>query len=207
MDYPDDTRGGLLGHASILTVTSYANRTSPVVRGVWLLDNFLGMPPSPPPPDVPDLPSSESGGVALSVREQTELHRESPVCATCHNTIDPLGFALEEFDAIGRRRTTVGGGTPFDSGVPIDASSTLTDGTEVHGLAGLQLAILLREEQFVETVTEKLLTYALGRALEHHDMPTVRQISRAATPDELTWSSLISGIIKSPQFLMRRSAS
>ena len=205
--YPDDTRSGLLGHASILTVTSYANRTSPVVRGVWLLENFLGTPPSPPPPDVPSLPRREAGAAAQSLREQMEQHRENPVCASCHNTIDPLGFALEEFDAIGRRRATVGGGTPFDSGIPIDASSMLTDGTELHGLAGLRDAILDREDQFLDTVTEKLLTYALGRALEHYDMPVVRKISRASTPDDLTWSSLISGIIKSTPFLMRRSES
>ena len=205
--YPDDTRGGLLGHASILTVTSYANRTSPVVRGVWLLDNFLGTPPAPPPPDVPDLPGRDADGVVLSVREQMERHRGSPVCTSCHNAIDPLGFALEGFDAIGRQRTTVGGGTPFDSGVPIDASSTLTDGTAVHGLAGLRGALLDREDQFVETVTEKLLTYALGRPLEHHDMPVVRGISRRSTADDLTWSSLISRIIRSTPFLMRRSDS
>ncbi len=205
--YPDDTRGGLLGHASVLTITSYANRTSPVVRGVWLLENFLGTPPSPPPPDVPSLPGREEGGAARSVREQMEQHRENPVCASCHNTIDPLGFSLEEFDGIGRRRATVGGGTPFDTGLPIDASSILTDGTEVHGLAGLRNAILDRDDQFVESVTEKLLTYALGRALEHHDMPVVRHISRTTTPDDLTWSSLISGIIKSTPFLMRRAES
>ena len=205
--YPNETRGGLLGHASILTLTSYANRTSPVVRGVWLLENFLGTPPSPPPPDVPSLPSRTDGAPAQSVREQLELHRESPVCAACHNVIDPLGFALEAFDAIGRRRTTVGGGTPFDSGEPIDASSVLTDGTEVHGLSGLRTAILSREEQFVHTVAEKLLTYALGRTLEHYDMPVVRQLTRSSAPDDLTWSSLFSGIIKSPPFLMRRSES
>ncbi len=205
--YPSDARRGLLGHASILTVTSYANRTSPVLRGVWLLENFLGTPPSPPPADVPSLPSREDSGAATSVREQMQQHRSNPVCASCHNTIDPLGFALEEFDAIGRRRATVGGGTPFDSGVPIDASSTLMDGTEVHGLTGLQNAILNREEQFVHTVTEKLLTYALGRTLEHYDMPVVRQISRTSPSDDLTWSSLISGIIKSRPFLLRRSES
>ena len=205
--YPDNARTGLLGHASILTVTSYANRTSPVLRGVWLLENFLGTPPSPPPANVPSLPSREDAGAPRSIREQMEQHRQSPVCASCHNAIDPLGFALEEFDAIGRRRATVDGGTPFDSGIPIDASSTLTDGTEVHGLAGLQSAILSREHQFVHTVTEKLLTYALGRTLEYYDMPVVRQIGRAPTPDDLTWSYLISGIIKSPPFLMRRSES
>ncbi len=207
VDYPDDTRGGLLGHASILTITSYANRTSPVVRGVWLLENFLGTPPSPPPPDVPSLPSAGEDGAPRSVRQRLEQHRANAVCATCHNVIDPLGFALESFDAIGRWRTTNEGGTPFDTGIPIDASGTLIDGTEVHGLAGLRGVILDREDQFVETVTEKMLTYALGRTLEHYDMPVVRQISRQAEADEITWSSLVSGIVKSAPFLMRRAES
>ena len=205
--YPDETRGGLLGHASILTITSYANRTSPVVRGVWLLENLLGTPPSPPPPNVPGLPTAGPDGALRSVRERLEQHRKNAVCASCHNTIDPLGFALEEYDAIGRLRTTNKGGTPFDTGIPIDASSTLLDGTEVHGLAGLRNVILSREDQFVETVTEKLLVYALGRTLEYYDMPVVRQVSRLSAADELTWSSLISAIVKSPPFLMRRSES
>ena len=205
--YPDETRGGLLGHASILTITSYANRTSPVVRGVWLLDNLLGTPPSPPPPDVPGLPSARVGGVPRTVRERLAEHRTNAVCASCHNTIDPLGFALEGYDAIGRWRTTNEGGTPFDTGIPIDSSGTLLDGTKIHGLRGLRDVILSRREQFVETVTEKLLTYALGRTLEHPDMPVVRHIGRQTAPDSLTWSSLISGIVKSPPFLMRRSES
>ena len=203
--FPDETRGGLLGHASILTITSYANRTSPVIRGTWLLENILGT--SPPPPDVPSLPRARADGAPRSVRERLEQHRANAVCASCHNTIDPLGFALEEFDAIGRWRTTNGGGTPFDTGIPIDASGTLVDGTEVHGLAGLRKVILSRGDQFVETVTEKLLTYALGRTLEHYDMPVVRRISRQSAPDDLTWSSLISDIVQSTPFLMRRSES
>ena len=207
MDYPDESRGGLLGHASILTITSYANRTSPVVRGVWLLENFLGTPPSPPPPDVPSLPTAGEDGAPRSVRERLEQHRANAVCATCHNVIDPLGFALESFDAIGRWRATNEGGTPYDTGIPIDASGTLVDGTEVHGLAGLRDVILDREEQFVETVAEKMLTYALGRTLEHYDMPVVRQISRESAADDITWSSLVSGIVKSTPFLMRRAES
>ena len=207
VDYPDDTRGGLLGHASILTITSYANRTSPVVRGVWLLENFLGTPPAPPPPDVPSLPGAGEDGAPRSVRERLERHRANAVCASCHDAIDPLGFALESFDAIGRWRTTSQGGTPFDTGVPIDASGTLVDGTEVHGLAGLRAVILDREDQFVETVTEKMLTYALGRTLEHHDMPVVRRISRQAPAGAVTWSSLVSGIVESAPFLMRRAES
>jgi len=207
VSYPDVTRGGLLGHASILTITSYANRTSPVVRGVWLLDNLLGTPPSPPPPDVPSLPSVREGGVPRTVRERLSEHRTNAVCASCHNTIDPLGFALESYDAIGRWRATNEGGTPFDTGIPIDPSGTLIDGTQVHGLSGLRDVILSRQDQFVETVTEKLLTYALGRTLEHYDMPVVRQIGRQTAPDELTWSALISAIVKSSPFLMRRSES
>ena len=205
--YPDDTRGGLLGHASILTITSYANRTSPVVRGTWLLDNILGTPPPPPPPDVPSLRSAREAGVPATMRERLAQHRTNAVCASCHNTIDPLGFALESYDAIGRWRATDGGGTPFDTGVPIDPSGTMIDGTELRGLSGLRDVILARQDQFVETVTEKLLTYALGRSLEHHDMPVVRQIGRQTALDDLTWSSLISAIIKSPPFLMRRSES
>ena len=207
VSWPDDARGGLLGHASILTITSYANRTSPVVRGVWLLENFLGTPPAPAPPDVPSLPSARGNGAPRSVRERLEQHRTNAVCASCHSTIDPLGFALEEYDAIGRRRITNGGGTPFDTGIPIDASGTLIDGTEIHGLAGLRDVILSREDRFVETVAEKLLTYALGRTLEHADMPVVRRISRQAEPGELTWSQLISAVAKSTPFLMRRSES
>ncbi|MCY3842913.1 MAG: DUF1592 domain-containing protein [Acidobacteria bacterium] len=206
VDYPDPRRGGLLGHASLLTITSYANRTSPVVRGVWLLENFLGTPPAPPPPDVPSLPDADGGEVPLSVRARLEQHRSNAVCASCHNKIDPLGFALEEFDAIGRWRETSGAGTPFDTGVPIDASGTLVDGTEVHGLAGLRDVILSREDQFLETVTEKLLTYALGRTLEAHDMPVVRRISRTGAGD-LTWSELVAAVAKSTPFLMRRSES
>lgn len=206
--YPDGTRGGLLSHASILTVTSYANRTSPVVRGKWLLENVLGTPPSPPPANVPSLPEARQDGSApRSVRERLEQHRKNPVCASCHNTIDPLGFALENYDAIGRWRTTNDGGTPFDTGIPIDASGTLIDGTEVHGLAGLRNLMLSREGQFVETVAEKLLMYALGRTLEYYDMPVVRQISRHSAAGDLKWSSLILAITKSTPFLMRRSES
>ena len=204
----DETRGGLLGHASILTITSYANRTSPVVRGVWLLDNMLGTPPSPPPPDVPSLPTARGDdSVPPTMRERLAQHRDSPVCASCHNTIAPLGFALESYDAIGRWRTTDGAGTPFDTGIPIDPSGTLLDGTELHGLPGLRDALIDRREQFVDTVTEKLLTYAVGRTLNAADMPVVRQIARQTSPDELTWSTLVNAIVKSPPFLMRRSES
>ena len=204
---PGDTRGGLLGHASILTITSYANRTSPVVRGKWLLENILGTPPPPPPPNVPSLRSAGDEGVPATMRERLAQHRTNAVCASCHNIIDPLGFALESYDAIGRWRATNGGGTPFDTGVPIDASGTLVDGTEVRELSGLRAVILARQDQFVDTVSEKLLTYAVGRTLGPSDMPVVRQIARQTSPDELTWSSLVTAIVKSPPFLMRRSES
>ncbi len=202
-----ETRGGILGHASILTITSYANRTSPVVRGKWLLENILGTPPPPPPPDVPSLPSAREAGVPASMRERLAQHRTNAVCASCHNIIDPLGFALESYDAIGRWRATNGGGTPFDTGVPIDASGTLVDGTEIRGLSGLREVLLDRQDQFVDTVTEKLLTYAVGRTLGPGDMPVVRHIARQTSPDQLTWSALITAIVKSPPFLMRRSES
>ena len=205
--YPDDTRGGLLSHASILTVTSYATRTSPVVRGKWLLENVLGTPPTPPPPNVPSLPDAVLSA-PRSMRERMEQHRANPVCASCHNIIDPLGFALEHYDAIGRWRTTNDGGTPFDTGIPIDASGTLIDGTEIQGLEGLRNLLLSRGgDQFVETVAEKLLMYALGRTLEYYDMPVVRQISRQSAAGELSWSSLISRTVHSTPFLMRRSES
>jgi hypothetical protein len=206
--YPDATRGGLLSHASILTVTSYATRTSPVVRGKWLLENVLGTPPTPPPPNVPSLPDARQDGSApTSVRERLEQHRRNPVCASCHNVIDPLGFTLEHYDAIGRWRTTNEGGTPFDTGTPIDDSGTLIDGTKLQGLEGLRNVILSREGQFVETVAEKLLMYALGRTLEPYDMPVVRQISRQSAARDLKWSSLILAITRSTPFLMRRSES
>ena len=207
VNYPDNTRGGLLGHASILTITSYANRTSPVVRGKWLLENILGAPPPPPPPDVPSLPSVGAAGVAETMRERLAQHRTNAICASCHNTIDPLGFALESYDAIGRFRTTDGGGTPFDTTIPIDPSGTLVDGTEVRGLNGLRDVVLNRQDRFIQTIAEKLLTYALGRTLDGSDMPVIRQIVRKTPSDTLTWSSLISGIVKSPPFLMRRSES
>ena len=207
VEYPDDTRGGLFGHASLLTLTSYANRTSPVVRGAWLLENFLGAPPAPPPPDVPSLPAGGAGGAHLSVRERLERHRTNAVCASCHNAIDPLGLALEAYDAIGRWRATEGGGTPLDTGIPIDASGVLVDGTEVHGLAGLRDVILSREDRFIETVAEKLLTYALGRTLGPADMPVVRQISRQTAARDVTWTALITSVAKSTPFVMRRSES
>ena len=199
--FGDGVRGGLLGQGSILTVTSYPTRTSPVLRGHWLLDHLLGAPPPPPPPDVPDLPDRGEGGRPASVRERLEQHRENPVCAACHAPMDPLGFALEHFDAIGKWRATGEGGDP------IDASGVFPDGTGFEGLVGLKAMLATRHEQFVQTVVEKLATYALGRGLEHYDMPAVRRIMREAAAGDYRWSDLVVGIVESTPFQMRRSES
>ena len=196
-----EARRGLLGHASILSVTSYPNRTSPVLRGKWVLENLLGTPPALPPPDVPALEETTGTGEALSMREATERHRANPVCASCHRLMDPPGFALEQFDAVGRFRTRSAAGTP------IDATGELPDGTRFDGAAGLREALAGRPERFVGTLTEKLLTYALGRGLEHYDAPAVRAITRAAAEDGYRFSSLVVGIVESAPFRMRRAES
>ena len=193
----DENRRGLLGQGSILTVTSYANRTSPVFRGKWVLENILGAPPPAPPDNVPDL-EENSGARFLTIRERMEEHRANPACAVCHNQMDPIGLALENFDGIGRWRTTEGT-------TPIDPSGTLPDGTEIGGPSDLRAALLKKPEQFVTTVTEKVLTYALGRGLEHYDAPAVRQIVRQAAPNNYRWSSIVLGIVESTPFQMRRS--
>ena len=198
--FPDAERGGLLGHGSILTVTSYPNRTSPVLRGKWLLDNFLGTPPPAPPPDIPALGENTATRTPTSVRERLEEHRRNAACAVCHAPMDPLGFALENFDAIGAWRTT-------DALSPVDASASLPDGTRFRGPAGLRTLLLSKREQFVRTVTEKLLTYALGREIEYYDAPVVRQITRTAAADDYRWSTVILEIVKSMPFQMRRSES
>lgn len=200
VELPDTLhRGGLLGHGSILLVTSFPNRTSPVVRGKWLMENFLNIEPPQPPPDVPEFPDATPGEQPRSVRERLEEHRKNPVCASCHNLIDPLGFALEHFDAIGRYRATGKGGQP------IDASAAMPDGTTFHGLSGLRDVMLTRETDFVQTVVDRLLTYALGRGLEHYDQPVIRKIIREAEADGYRWSSLILGITKSMPFRMKRA--
>ena len=195
----DENRMGLLGQGSILALTSYPTRTSVVLRGVWLLTNILATPPPAPPPNVPALKDRGEDGKPKSVRAAMEAHRANPVCASCHARMDPLGFALENFDAIGQWRTTEGA----DKTV-IDSSGKLPDGTEFQGPAGLRKLLLNKPEQFSTAVTEKLLTYALGRGVEYYDEPVVRQIRRAAAPDE-RWSSLILGIVKSEPFNMRRT--
>jgi hypothetical protein len=196
-----DPRGGLLGQAGVLMVTSYPNRTSPVLRGKWLLTNVLGTPPPPPPPDVPALKDKNERGALTSVRARLETHRANPACATCHAQMDPLGFALENFDATGRWRTSEEGG------VPVNASAALTDGTKFEGPGGLRQLLLGRREQFVSTVTEKLLAYALGRGIDSYDYPVVRKIVRDAAASDYRWSSIIVGIVKSTSFQMRRSES
>ncbi len=196
---PQGTRGGVLGQGSILTVSSYAHRTSPVIRGKWLLDNMFGSPPPPPPPNVPALPDSTTGGKSLSVRARLEQHRKNPTCAACHARMDPLGFALENFDAIGAWRTQ-------DGGAPVDTSGALPDGTKIDGFKGLQQLLASRQDDFATTVTEKLMTYALGRGLEAPDMPSVRAITRRAARDDYRWSSLILGVVDSMPFQYRRSA-
>jgi hypothetical protein len=194
-------RSGLLGQGSVLTITSYPNRTSPVLRGKWLLENILGTPPPPPPPDVPALSDKGADGQRQSVRERLEAHRRNPACATCHAQMDPLGFALERFDAIGTLRTRDDGNTP------IDASGSLPDGQKFEGLAGLRSVLVARQEQFVGTVSERLMSYALGRGIEYYDRPTLRRIVRDASRDGFRWSSVVVGIVSSPSFQMRRTES
>ena len=198
---PDrEQRGGLLGHGGLLALTSYPTRTSPVLRGKWLLDTILGAPPPSPPADVPALPERGEGGRTNSVRERLERHRQAVACATCHASIDPPGFALEQYDGLGAWRTA------DEFGNPIDAAATMPNGRTVAGMAGLRALLLERPEQFAGTVTEKLLSYALGRGLEHADRPTVRAVVRDAAADDYRWSALVAGIAKSPAFLMRNAA-
>ena len=194
----DSDRFGLLGQGSILTVTSYPTRTSPVLRGKWILENLLGTPPPPPPANVPDLKDHAEDGRALSLREQMEKHRADSTCASCHARMDPLGFALENYDGVGKRRTK-------DADGAIDTSGSLPDGTKFQGPGGLRDLLLSRRDQFVETFAEKLLTYALGRGLEYYDQPAVRAITRTAAKDDYRVSSVIVAITKSTPFQMRRA--
>jgi len=192
----DPARRGLFGHGSILTLTSNANRTSPTVRGKWILANLVGMPPSPPPANVPPLKENSDRPAPLTMRAQLEEHRQNPVCAGCHKLMDPVGFALENFDAVGAWRTR-------DAGAPIDASAQFFDGSSIDGVNGLREALLKRPEVFVGTLTEKLLTYALGRGLDASDMPAVRRVVRDAQAHEYRFSSLVSGIAASAPFRLR----
>jgi hypothetical protein len=191
-------RGGLLRQGSILTVTSYATRTSPVIRGKWILANLLGVPPPPPPANVPALKEQASISDTASMRERLEEHRKNPACAGCHKLMDPIGFALENYDGVGRWRTA-------ENGKPIDTAGVLPDGTKIAGVADLEKALLARPELFATTYTEKLLTYALGRGVEYYDAPAVRSIVRQAAAKQYKFSSFILGIVNSTPFEMRRS--
>ena len=194
----DRNRRGLLGHGSILTATSYANRTAPTLRGKWILDNILGAPPPAAPPDIPELKENASGDQALTMRERMEEHRANPTCATCHNQMDPLGFALENFDAIGGWRIN-------DGTSAIDPSGVLPGGEKFQSPAEFREVLFGKRDQFVATVTERLLTYALGRELEYYDAPAVRNIMRDATRADYRWSAVILSIVESVPFQMRRS--
>jgi hypothetical protein len=194
----DEARQGLLGHGSVLAVTSHAERTSPVVRGKWILENILGTTVPPPPADVPALKENKEGEKPRTMREQMAEHRADPVCASCHKVMDPIGFALENFDAVGAWRAR-------EAGVPIDASGQLADGTKVDGVITLRRALLSRPQVFVGTMTEKLLMYAVGRGLDHHDMPAVRAVVRDAGRHNYQFSSIVLGIVHSVPFQMRKS--
>jgi hypothetical protein len=192
-----DARRGLLGQGSILTVTSYPNRTSPVLRGKWVLENILGTPPPSPPQDVPDIEENHPGVEARSLRARLEAHRRNPTCASCHRVMDPLGFALENFDGLGQWREKEPGGA-------IDPTGQLANGTKIDGPVALRKAVLERPEMFVRTLTEKLMTYALGRGIELDDRPLVREVAREASRD-YRWSSLVLGIVRSAPFQMKKA--
>jgi hypothetical protein len=192
----DTARKGLLGQGSILTVTSHADRTSPVVRGKWILENLMGSPPPPPPPDVPLLKEDQEGAKPTTMREKMEAHRADPVCASCHKIMDPLGLTLENFDAVGAWRNE-------DAGSAINAKTELADGTQLDGVVSLREALLKRKDVFVSTLTEKLMIYALGRGLTYNDMPAVRAVVRDAATQNNRFSSLILGVVRSTPFRMR----
>jgi hypothetical protein len=196
----DSRRWGLLGKGSVLMVTSYPNRTAPVLRGAFILENITGTPPSPPPPDVEGFKENKEGEKARTVREIMEQHRANPSCNACHGVMDPLGFSLENFDAIGAWRSK-----DVNAGTAIDASGKLVDGTAVNGPNDLRQALVKRPEQFAQTVTEKLMTYALGRSVEYYDMPAIRKIVREAAKENYRLSSIVLGIAKSAPFQMRRA--
>jgi hypothetical protein len=199
VDVPEYRRG-LLGHGSMLLLTSVADRTSPVMRGKWIMEVLLGSPPPPPPPDVPALEQTDAnvGGKLLSVRERMEEHRKNPACASCHRVIDPLGLALENFDVTGRWRIK-------DSGKPVDATGVMYEGTKLDGPASLRAALLSHQDVFLETFTENLMMYALGRRIEFYDMPAIRAIARGASRNDNRISGFILGIVKSGAFQMTRS--
>jgi hypothetical protein len=198
---PDlEQRGGILAHGSVLLVTSYPDRTTPVLRGKWLLENILGNEIHPPANVDTNLPEEAPGTKPLTIRERLAEHRSNPTCATCHSVMDPLGFALESFDAVGGWRTT------DERGNPVDNAGAWANGVEIQGFAGLRAVLLEQGEEFVKTVTGKLMSYGLGRTLDHNDRPTIRKIVRDARAADYSWSAVVQGIVESPQFLMQARA-
>ena len=199
--YPDDKRRGLLGHGSILTLTSHANRTSPVLRGKWVMEVLLGTPPPPPPPGVPDLDETEGvkDGRFLTTRERMEQHRSNPVCQSCHRFMDPIGLALDNFDVTGKWRIR-------ENGMPLDTRGELYDGTPLNSPADLRRALLKRPEALIRNFTTNLMAYGLGRRVEYYDMPTVRAIAREAAANDNRISSFILGVVQSAAFQMSRAA-
>jgi hypothetical protein len=195
----NEARRGLLGQASILTVTSYPNRTSPVERGKWILTNLLGVPPQPPPPNIPPLPDNGADGKVLSLRERMERHRANPVCAGCHRVMDPIGFSMENFDGIGRWRAK-------EDGLVIDASGTLFTGARLDGVNALRQEMTKRPEVFVGVLAERMLTYGVGRGLEYYDMPAVRTIVQDARSTNYRFSSIVLGVVRSVPFRMKETA-
>jgi hypothetical protein len=191
--FSDGVRGGVLGLGGLLMVASYPDRTAPVSRGLWVLDNLLGMPPPPPPGDVPDLQEQGEDGRKRSMREQMETHRRNPACAACHVRMDPLGFALEQFDPIGRWRTA-------SATIPIDPLAEFPDGTKIDGVRGVRRLVADRHELFVETFTAKMMTYALGRLVDYRDQPAIRKIARDAAVQDHRWSAIVGGIVRSVPF-------
>ena len=214
VELTEDYRRGLLGKGALLTLTSVADRTSPVQRGKWVMSVLLGTPPPPPPPVVPQLSETPAvtAGKLLTVRERMEMHRANPACMSCHQMIDPIGLALENFDVTGRWRTwdktyaiSPAGVRIHTPGIPVDATTKLYDGTPLDGPASLRRGILNYSDAFISTLTEKLFAFAIGRRVEHFDMPAVRAITREAGKNDNRFSTLILGVIKSPAFLMNRA--
>jgi hypothetical protein len=201
VQYPDERRRGILGHGSILTLTSHANRTSPVLRGKWVMEVLLGSPPPPPPPNVPTLEEGEDAadGRVLSVRERMEVHRANPACSSCHNVIDPIGLVFENFDVTGAYRAR-------DEGNPIDTNSELYDGSPLAGVDDIRGAILSRPEVFYRIFTENMMAYALGRRVEYFDMPSVREIAAGAEEEDYRLSAFVVGVVNSPAFRTSRAA-
>jgi hypothetical protein len=200
VDLPADSpRIGLLGNGSFLLMTSHSNVTSPVLRGKWILDNILGSSPPPPPPVVPDLKETGVNGKLLSMRERMVQHRSNPACYSCHASVEPYGLALENFDAVGRWRTV------NENGEPVDASTELINGTKFEGPSGLRNIVMASKDQFVQTATHRLLTYALGRGLDHNDMPTIRKIAKESAASNYNFTTLVLNVVKSMPFQMRRA--